>query len=367
MAVRVGRWDCTYCGHKSNPGPETKCNSCGAPRPKKVKFYLPDDAEKVTDTERIRQARSGVDWVCSHCSAHNKTWDKQCRSCGNPRSEGDGDTALEQKVYGVDETPSGPGETETAPASGESSSGDDSPRPAYKRPSRVRKVVAAALILAGLAFGLTFFNSDIEVEVTGHQWKRTYEISKYVPVEEEDWQVPADGRETASFRAIHHYDKVSKGFETRTRTVKVKVGEERYVSGKRDLGNGYFEDVYSTRPVYEERNETYQEEVFEDVPVCRTKYRYIIYRWKPDDPMETEGNDQSPYWPDSPLLKDTDHYRITAKIQEYYLVIKDHRDRLHTEKVSFDLWTTTPPGRTLTAVKSTIYNYYKGLKTGQQN
>lgn len=367
MAVRVGRWDCTYCGYKGNLGPETKCNSCGAPRPRKVRFYLPDDAEKVTDERRIRQAKSGVDWVCSHCGAQNKTWHKQCHSCGNPRSEGDGDTDLKEKVYGVGEVPTSSEDTEHVPAGEETDTGSREARQLSSRASKIRKVVLALLILAGLAFGLTFFNSDVEVEVAGHQWKRIYQISKYVPVEEEGWQVPAGGRETASFQAVHHYNKVSKGFETRTRKVKVKVGEERYVSGKRDLGNGYFEDVYSTRPVYEERSETYQEEVFDNVPVYRTKYRYVIYRWKPDDPLVTAGNDQTPYWPDSPRLEDKDHYRITGKIQEYFLVIKDHRDKLHTEKVSFDLWTTARRGQTVTAFKSAIYNYYKGLKTNRQN
>ena len=63
-------------------------------------------------------------------------------------------------------------------------------------------------------------------------------------------------------------------YETRTRTVKVKEGEERYVSGQRDKGNGYFEDVYSTRPVYEDREEEYR-----DVPVYQTKYLYTVYEW----------------------------------------------------------------------------------------
>ncbi|MCB0838989.1 MAG: zinc finger Ran-binding domain-containing family 2 protein, partial [Bacteroidetes bacterium] len=87
MAVRVGRWDCDVCGHIGNYGPHTKCASCGASRPANVKFYLPKDAEIVTDKEQLKEARAGVDWICGHCYSQNKAKDTVCNSCGNPRDE----------------------------------------------------------------------------------------------------------------------------------------------------------------------------------------------------------------------------------------------------------------------------------------
>ena len=56
MAIQVGRWDCQQCGHVGILGPETKCPNCGAMRPKGVRFYLPKDAQVITNEEEIKKA-----------------------------------------------------------------------------------------------------------------------------------------------------------------------------------------------------------------------------------------------------------------------------------------------------------------------
>jgi hypothetical protein len=47
-------------------------------------------------------------------------------------------------------------------------------------------------------------------------------------------------------------------------------GAEQVKAGRRDLGNGFFEDVYRDEPIYRER------------PVYRTRVSYDVQRWVPD-------------------------------------------------------------------------------------
>jgi hypothetical protein len=51
-----------------------------------------------------------------------------------------------------------------------------------------------------------------------------------------------------------------------------QVGTRRVKAGHRDLGNGFFEDVYSDEPICRER------------PVYRTRVAYDVQRWLPPGP-----------------------------------------------------------------------------------
>ena len=43
-----GLWDCPNCD-TTNKGSMMKCQACGGTRDEDVKFYMPDDAEEITD------------------------------------------------------------------------------------------------------------------------------------------------------------------------------------------------------------------------------------------------------------------------------------------------------------------------------
>lgn len=350
MAIYVGRWDCKYCGHTGNRGPNVHCTQCGAPRPENVTFYLPKDAEVVSCEEELENAQAGPDWVCSNCSSGNKHWDTFCGSCGSPFRSEDRDTILAEKEYDSKQVPR---------------SGKEVVQPVKetrrKGLSPVKRGGILTAILAAVGSFLATFSTDIQVEVVGFEWERTVQVEKYIEVEEEDWEIPASGKLIKSFEDIHHYDKVFKGYETKTRTKKVAVGTERYVCGKKDLGNGYFEDKYCDRTIYENRTETYREEVYENVPVMATKYRYSIFRWKPDETLTTEGNDHVPQWGTKPVLQDPSSFRIANRSGKYTLVFEDHKGEKHYEVIDFDLWQSIQWGDMLPAKKSTVYSYFKEL------
>lgn len=340
MAIRVGRWDCPACGRIGNLGPEQNCNGCGRPRGPEVRFYLPEEAEVLTGETEIKRAQSGADWTCDYCGTGNVKDASNCRSCGNART--DEDQSLSVTTY----------DRENVPASGADFQKTQSAAPPAflpkkkKSPRVVWGIVAAAMIL----FCILLIPRPMDLTVSGHQWERTIEIEHYCLMRHEDWSVPPGGTTLRSFRAVHHHDQVLDHYETKTRMVRVKTGEEKYVSGRKDLGNGYFEDVYSTRPVYDEKEEQYQDPVYRDVPVYQTKYLYQIYEWVKDRTSTAKGQDQNPRWPEgAPQRKD---WRDGAKKERYLLSVQDQKGKQYQLKTGFDRWNQLTVGATVRAKKN---------------
>ena len=132
-------------------------------------------------------------------------------------------------------------------------------------------------------------------------WSRSVEVEVFRTVVEEDWQVPAGGVQIGSRQEIRSYTQVLVGYETVSEEIpeQVQVGERTYVCGQRDLGNGFFEDVQCSEPVYETRyrTETREEPVYEQQPVFDTLYEYEIEKWVVDRTEETSGSGSNPAWP----------------------------------------------------------------------
>ena len=66
-----------------------------------------------------------------------------------------------------------------------------------------------------------------------------------------------------------------------------------------DLGNGFFEDVYCTEPVYETQyhTETFEEPVYEDQPIYDTYYVFEIDTWSTIRTESASGTDFNLFWP----------------------------------------------------------------------
>ncbi len=313
--IRVGRWDCPACGHKGNIGYETSCSQCGSPRGKNVKFYLPDESEEISDAQKIAQARAGVDWICDYCGADNKATDTACRSCSNPRTE----TDINRQTRDIRFDAPPPAPTPVA-------------QPKFNK----GYYVFGALSLLLIVLFFLFRTRETTVTVTAHEWIREIHTEKFIPVIEEDWSLPDGATLQKSFRDVHHYDKILAGYETKYRTVEKPAGTERVKVGVRDLGNGYFEDIYETRTVYKSVREFYEEPVYRSVPVYATKYRYEIYRWKPDKVYRNHGQDTSPRWPDIPPITKT--HRESERFEKYVLHFKDERGNEFSDACTFEFW-----------------------------
>lgn len=300
MAIREGAWDCPHCGRKRNRGPEKFCGGCGAPRGEDVQFYLPDDAREVTEADELRRAQAGPDWICEFCEADNPSDHAFCSSCGASR---DGSTARPVVEHRKDAAPP----AAQPPAAQPITAPPPPPPPGNPRLKRGCQIGCLALI--GLFFLLWLIGRPRErtLAVTGHRWERTVAVEELKTVTEEGWEgeLPAGARSLSSRREVHHTNRVRIGTETRTRTVseRVQTGTERVKVGERDLGNGYFEDIYEDRPVYEERDreETYEEPVYREDPVYRMKHSYEIDKWVNVREARAGATGLSPVWPETRL------------------------------------------------------------------
>ena len=291
MAIREGAWDCPHCGRKRNRGPDKFCGGCGAPRGENVRFYLPDDAREVTDAAELARAQAGPDWICPYCEGDNPAGNAFCSGCGAPR---DG-AATRQVVEHRDDAPVPP---PLPPA----------PQPVVAKASGggLKKGCGIGCLGLLLLVGLLWFLGrprEATLTVDGFSWERTVQVEALRTVTEEAWEgeLPAGARVLSRSRQVHHTNRVQIGTERKTRTVseRVQVGTERVKVGTRDLGNGYFEDVYEDRPVYEDRSreETYEDPVYREDPVYAVKVRYEIEKWLPARDERAAGQDRSPSWP----------------------------------------------------------------------
>lgn len=353
MGIYVGRWDCEYCGNVGNLGPHTHCSECGGLRSEDVVFYMPRGVDSsVTDEDAIAEAKEGANWVCGFCNNSNRNSFKACVSCGAMKE--DAQSSLEVREF--------------AEAAVPRSSQPEQKMATNANPKRSNGFLKVIVFLAILAFGyigLSKISSTIEVEVTNIEWNRSIEVEEYKEVTEEDWNLPNGGKTIKSFQAVHHYDRRVTGYQSRTRTVQEAAGSEQYVCGKRDLGNGYFEDKYCTRTIYRDRQEQYEEPIYQEFPVYKTKYQYLIYRWKPYKSYKSEGTDKQPEWAVLPsfVKQKQEQYRVQAEKEAYYFAIKDHKDKIRWYEAEFDYWDKDVFIRqTLKAKKSTIFGNFQQLE-----
>jgi len=353
MAIYVGRWDCTSCGNIGNLGPKLHCEKCGSPRPENVKFYMASE-EEVTDKRKIAQAKAGVDWVCAFCNSQNHALQNKCNSCG--ASKNDSENKLKERKYGTDEVPFSAKQVKNK-------TGIKASAPKSSKLSKTTKIGCLYLPASIVGLFILFmilakaFTTPIDVEVIDTHWKREIKIERYVLLTESDWSVPNGGELISQQQAIHHYNQVQTGTVTRTRDVQVKVGEEEYVCGKRDLGNGYFEDEYCTRDIYETQTETYEEPVYRQDPVYRTQYTYKIWRWRKGVPLIEKGNNFKPNW----AVVSGNKIRATDSIEEYSIFIINNNDNKVEEDLKYNQWIKLKLHDKIKAKKSTLFGIYMGL------
>jgi hypothetical protein len=202
-------------------------------------------------------------------------------------------------------------------------------------------VAGVAVLILGILGLLLFRTEEIPVTVDSVYWERTVQIEALETIVEEDWELPEGARLLDQREEIHHYDQSIVGYETKQRQVseQVQVGERTYVCGQNDLGNGFFEDVECTEPVYETqtRTETYEDPIYEQIPVYRTLYRYEIDRWVDSRLARASGSDLQAYWPETDLAE---REREGERDQSYQIVFVDDDGERYEMDFEEDEWLT---------------------------
>jgi hypothetical protein len=243
------------------------CSGCGATRDADVRFFLEDDAPEVVDEAMLARARAGADWLCRFCGSSSPPTQARCRSCGAER----GDAA--SRPVGLVMPQPAPAAAAAAPAA-----------PLASRPSRLGRVLVLALLLVlglcAVAGYFAFRKTEETLTVAGFEWERSVAVEAYRTVREQAWEgeLPGAARVVSRKREVHHHERE-------------QVGTHRVKVGTRDLGNGFFEDVYEERPEYRER------------PVYRTRLTFDVEKWVPDRTLQAKGSDHSPAWPEVVLAR----------------------------------------------------------------
>lgn len=270
MTIRMGYWDCPACSHKRIEGPLPNCPACGKPRGAEVQFYTDDAAPVVEDPELIARARMGADWHCRYCGADNRAGMIDCQTCG---AGPDGTKRRAERIIPNAQPP--------------------------KPPSRVGLILAAMAVLAAVLFGGCWFlfmrTTALKVTVVEATWSKSIQIEELKAERKSDWKedVPADAREISR--------------TPKSKTTKVQEGTTKVKTGKKDLGNGMFEDIYKEEPKYVEKK------------VEGTWVTYEVDRWIAGQTLKKETTDESE--PPDPAFTESKTQRIGKRTNELVLAL----------------------------------------------
>ena len=365
-----GLWDCSYCGTKGIGGSKRTCTNCGRSRDSDTTFYLPGQKRYVSN-ETARKVSRKPDWLCEYCGQLSPDSAKECISCGALRTSENLDYFQNKAKREAEEAEKRVRET---PTHSNSYLYEDM---SYEKPTTSQKKVEdpwnkkmkenysfveeksssskffdslktfnwtpiiAFILIAALVVGLVylFIPKEHQLTVTDIRWERNIDIQEYRTVNESDWYLPDGGRLQYTNREIHHYEDVLDHYETKTRQVPKEryVRTETVVTGYRDLGNGYFEEITSSRDIYETyyETETYQEAVYRSEPVYRTKYYYEIERWVYDRTATSQAADKHPVWP---VLNLAENERESSRKETYTVTGKDEEGEEYTFTLSYADW-----------------------------
>lgn len=327
-----GLWDCPYCGTKGNRGSVRECPCCGKPRGNDTKFYLPKEKNYLSDEEANKISKE-PDWLCSFCDSYNSATTTVCHECGHTRDESDLNYFEKQKKN-EEEKEKRERNLNINRNIDDSNIDDkkDDKSDFKKSTSKVRKNkfgfigAGIAIVLLVLSLVYLFVPKQVDFVLSSIQWTHSQNIEEYRTINESDWSLPSGGRLLFTQQEISGYEEVLDHYETRTREVSEQVldGYDTVVTGTRDLGNGYFEEITSQVPRYrtEYHTETYEEPVYRSEPIYSTKYYYEIDKWVFDRTITSSGTDKNIQYKEYVLEENErdstfiDEYEFTGIIEE---------------------------------------------------
>lgn len=352
-----GYWDCKYCDTKKIRGGTRECPNCGKPRDENTTFYISGQHQYVAHEEAVKVNRN-PNWLCTYCDSLNSDDDKSCCSCGAPRTSENLNYFQNKKkkqeeaerTVQLEENDDEENYKKERVEKTYNSYFNNNTKSSKSKPFNIEILkylligLFSILAVAGLIY--LFIPKDKDITISKMSWERSIEIERYQTVEESDWNLPSNARLLYSQSEFSHYEKVIDHYETKTREVAKEklVGYEDYVAGYKDLGNGYFEEIIDSRPVYETYYETesYEEAVYRDEPVYRTKYYYEIDKWLHERTEKSSGIDKEPYWCEVVLASDE---KVASEREVYYVDGTDEKGKSYHYSMSYDEWLSVEIGQ----------------------
>ena len=378
-------WKCTSCDSVIR-GDCRECPKCGAPIPGNVKYMMPDNPEivkavaegKVFTKEDIVQKavtyvepereRKQPNWKCEYCGYQNRFEDTTCVSCGAGKEEAKEDYFGNRPVMDSKNKQDYENRTGTAyvspPEPTKPVLEPTVPEPLPEKTSLVNTVLeffknnwkilsGAVLGVLAVIFLIWLFTPIQRVStIQRFGWERSIQVEKFTECHESDWNLPPGAKLERTAQEIHHYEKVLDHVEHKSRQVSEQV-QDGYDIHYRDLGNGQAEEVKTPRYKTVTRTEYYDENVYRQEPVYRTKYYYEIGRWKKAESLNSAGADQNPYWHDTTLPENIGNpvygdKRLGDRKERYYAVILDDKEQFQEVNYSQSEWEQHTVGEEIT-------------------
>lgn len=364
-----GFWNCEYCSKTHIRGGLRECPNCGKARDEDTVFDLNKKNISYVPEEIAVTINRNPDWLCRYCNQLNSDNDDHCVSCGAPRTaenlnyfENRNQKEKEQEQKLLEYSQYEQQDVSSKLFESLSDISDDthifSSTPKEKNffslknffSTHMYPILITLFSLIGIAALIfLFIPKPQEITVQELSWQLSIDIERYQTVEESNWSLPTGARLLYSQEEFSHYEQVFDHYETKTREVSKEriIGYEEYVSGYRDLGNGYFEEITSSRPIYETyyETETYDEPVYRDEAVYRTKYYYEIDKWLYERSVKTSGKDKTPYWGEVKLSSDE---RISAQRETYSILGFNKKGKEKSITLSYEDWNSLKVGETVT-------------------
>lgn len=337
-----GFWDCSYCDKRGIRGGIRECPTCGKVRDSSTKFYLNKNNMRYVSNEERKNISSGPDWFCPYCESYNSSEKTVCTGCGHPRDSEDKDYfEIQKKNEEQQQRINTESQYQPQTNNYQSYYGSNNTYSSNDKPSNpLRYLGIGAIIITFVSLILFFFvPKETTFELTYIHWEYGVAVEEYRTVNESNWFLPSDGRLHYTQEEIYSYQQILDHYETKTRQVSEQVldGYDTVVTGHRDMGNGYFEETTSQVPRYrtEYRTETYQEPVYIQIPIYKTKYYYEIDKWVYDRTLKTEGNTKDTYFED---YTPEGNERFGNKSKEYifYGIVNEENKDLQVEEYIWD-------------------------------
>ncbi len=391
-------WRCPYCKGIVH-GKERSCPNCGSAIPNNVKYMMPDNPEVMRaikngeilmrdEAHTLRTEEGYVaeivdkedenedpNWLCEFCGYQNPSDATSCKGCGAPRgdktyfdakSEEEEKRDRHKRTYGkFDATPMKENKDDDYEKYQEYVEEEEKQRDAKERLAeyklRTRRnerqneqneelektirhgfliCIGVLLFIAIMIWLYTPVTRQAFVE--SFRWTRSISVDEYKKCRESDWSLPSGATLVSTAEEVHHYEQVFDHYETKTKQVPYQV-LDGYDTSFRDLGNGRSEVIKTPRYRTEYKTETYQEAVYRQEPVYRTKYYYDIGRWKKIDSLDTRGNGQEPYWAETSLPTSVSSpsfgdKRQGVRSENYYVTLKPEEGEVYETTFSYDKW-----------------------------
>lgn len=367
-----GYWNCLSCGRKAIDGLKDECPSCGKRKPDDINYYMVSKDDVVSELE-LNEAGineeecdgNHKEWICSYCNQINNYSDDICVSCGGNKNEsiyeyGEKEKSEEYELDNSNDILEDVMEKEVVNSSEDDINNNYSDSSNFF--NRIKKYLFKykyfAIAFSILAFLLVLFFPYKETStVSGFSWERCITIEELKTFDESDWSLPSGARLHYTQEELYGYEQVLDHYDTKTRQCsrEVQDGYDIYYTYQ-DNGNGTFTEVEHSTPKYrtEYYTEEYQEPVYRDEPIYKTKYYYEIDIWIAVDYYKSSGQDKNPWWNDDYSLKEK---QIDIFSENYYIHFVNSKNKEYKDSVNISQWENVSTGDSMTVKRCLVCVY----------